>query len=127
MQAYDLQYGYAMDPQLKQSFIREKALQNDRDPQGTRILWSRHAITELVADDLTRRQVEGALQECELIGDYPTLHRPLPDCLVLGWLTATDPLHAVVAIDQQKDRILIVTVYRPNEEEWEHDWRTRRA
>jgi len=116
-----------MDPQLKQSFIREKALQNTRDPQSARVLWSRHAITELVADALTRQQVEQALQKCELIEDYPALHRPLPDCLVLGWLTTTEPLHAVVALDQQKDRILIVTVYRPSEEEWEHDWRTRRT
>ena len=66
-------------------------------------------------------------QSCELIEDHPTQHRSLPDCLVLGWLTASEPLHAVVAIDQDKDRILIVTVYRPSEEEWEHDWRTRTA
>ena len=116
-----------MDPQLKQTFIRQKASQNACDPQRARILWSRHAITELMDDDLTRQQVEKALQSCELIEDYPTQHRPLPDCLVLGRLTASEPLHAVIAIDQDKDRILIVTVYRPSEEEWEHDWRTRTA
>jgi hypothetical protein len=80
----------------------------------------------LVADHLTRRQVERALRECELIEDYPALHRPLPDCLVLGWLTPNEPVHAVVAIDLERDRIFMVTVYKPSEEEWEDDWRTRK-
>jgi hypothetical protein len=116
-----------MKTEAKQSFIREKALQNAQDPQHTRVLWSRHAITELVADDLTRCQVEWALLRCELIEDYRTLHRPLPDCLVLGWLTSEQPIHAVIAVDTERDRILVVTVYRPNAEEWENDWRTRKS
>ena len=115
-----------MKAEAKQTFIREKARQNERDPEGTKVVWSRHAITKLVAEDLTRHQVERALQECELIEDYPALHRPLPDCLVLGWLAPVEPLHAVVAIDLERDRIFIVTVYRPSEEEWENDWRTRK-
>ena len=115
-----------MDAEAKQSFIREKALQNERDSEGTKVVWSRHAVTELVADDLTRHQVERALQECELIEDYLTLHRPLPDCLVLSWLTSGEPLHAVVAIDLERDRIFMATVYRPRQEEWEDDWRTRK-
>ena len=75
-----------MEPIFKQTFIQDKAYQNVRNPEGTYILWSRHAIQELVADGLTRTQVERALQSCEVIEDYPALHRPLPDCLVLGWL-----------------------------------------
>jgi hypothetical protein len=79
-----------------------------------------------VADDLTRHRVERALQECELIEDYPALHRPLLDCLILGWLAPDEPLHVVVAIDLERDRIFMVTVYRPCGEEWEDDWRTRK-
>jgi len=115
-----------MDAEAKQSFIREKARQNEGDPEGVKVVWSRHAVTELVAEDLTRYQVERALQGCELVEDYPALHRALPDCLVLGWLTRVEPLHAVVAIDLGRDRIFMVTVYRPSEEEWEDDWRTRK-
>lgn len=115
-----------MEAEAKQAFVREKARENERDAEGTKVMWSRHAVTELVADDLTRRQVERALQECELIEDYPVLHRPLPDCLVLGWLTPGEPVHAVVAIDPERDRIFMVTVYKPSEEEWKDDWRTRK-
>ena len=47
-----------MESEFKQAFIRNKASQNARDVTGAYVLWSRHAIQELVADDLTRSQVE---------------------------------------------------------------------
>jgi hypothetical protein len=53
-------------------------------------------------------------------------HRRLPDCLVLGYLETGDPVHAVIALDEMKERMLIVTVYRPDLERWENDWRTRK-
>jgi hypothetical protein len=115
-----------MHPTSKQTFIRDKAYHNLRDLEGTYILWSRHATQGLIADGLTRAQVERALQSCEIIEDYPTVHRPLPDCLVLGWLSIEEPIHAVVAIDERQERIFIVTVYRPDMKEWKNDWRTRK-
>ena len=65
-------------------------------------------------------------QTCEIIENYPTRRRPLPDCLVLGWLTPSKPVHAVVAVDTDQDRLLILTVYLPNDKEWENDYRTRK-
>jgi Domain of unknown function (DUF4258) len=110
----------------KQTFIRRKARENRESADGTQVYWSRHAITELVQDQLTRSEVETALQDGEVIEDYPATHRPLPDCLVLGYLPSTHPIHAVVAIDQAQDRIFVVTVYRPSAERWADDWRTRK-
>lgn len=110
----------------KQSFIRRKAVENQYDPHGNQILWSRHAISEAVNDGLVRREVESALENCEVIEDYPVKHQPLPDCLVLSFLETVHPVHAVIALDEVKDRILLVTVYRPNLERWENDWRTRK-
>jgi len=110
----------------KQDFIRSKAIENQNDPEGQKILWSRHAITELLNDELTRSEVEAAFVTCEVIEDYPTQHRPLPACLVLGMLGNSDPLHGVVAIDELNDRIFIVTVYRPLKERRKDDWRTRK-
>ncbi len=111
----------------KQDFIREKARQNKNDPEGTKILWSRHAIVELANEGWTRSEVEKALENGEVIEDYPTQHRPLPDCLVLGELGNGEPLHAVIAIDEANDRLFVVTVYKPKSEEWENDWRTRKS
>ena len=115
-----------MDSGTKQAFIQRVARENQTDPEGARVLWSRHAVAELALEGWDRRQVEGALLDSKVIEDYPALHRPLPDCLVLAWVTSTIPIHAVVAIDQDLDRILLVTVYQPSEEEWEDDWKTRK-
>jgi hypothetical protein len=110
----------------KQNFIRRKACQNRSDPEGQEILWSRHGIVELVHEGWTRDLVEDGLQNGEVIEDYLMLHRPLPDCLVLGWLARGEPFHAVVAIDELNDLLFVVTVYKPSAEEWEDDWRTRK-
>jgi hypothetical protein len=111
----------------KQSFIRTTARENGLDPLGSRILWSRHAIVGLIDAGLSRRHVEVALQACQVIEDYAVVHRPLPDCLVLCWLESGDPLHAVVALDVDRGRLLVITVYRPNREEWQNDWQTRKS
>lgn len=118
-----------MDSGAKQAFIRRVTGENQTDPEGTKVLWSRHAVSELAVEGWKRRQVEDALLNCEVIEDYATLYRPLPDCLVLAWLKRAEPsvpVHVVVAIDESRDRILVVTVYEPAEEEWEDDWKTRK-
>ena len=118
--------GVAMDAQAKETFIRAVSTRNGQDSAGRRILWSRHAVTELAEEGWARRPVESALCCATVIEDYPAVHRPLPDCLVLGWLPEGVPFHAVVAVDTAKERLLVVTVYQPATEEWENDWRTRR-
>jgi hypothetical protein len=110
----------------KEYLIRRVARQNRLEPEGSKIRWSRHGITELVNENWSREEVEAALAGCEVIEDYPAIHRPLPDCLVMGQLTTGDLLHAVVAIDGTNDRLFIVTVYKPSSEEWTDDWRTRK-
>ena len=35
-------------------------------------------------------------------------------------------MHAVVAIDEERDRILMVTIYLPTGVKRENDWRTRK-
>ena len=115
-----------MDTAAKQQIIRQIAQENGGDPEGAKILWSRHAITELVNEDWEREAVEQGLQTCEVVEDYPQIHRRLPDCLVLSWLSSQEPFHAVVALDESQDRLLIVTVYSPSNWEWEDDQRTRR-
>ena len=71
--------------------------------------------------------MEKALENGEVIEDYPTEHRPLPDCLVLSRLLNGEPLHAVIAVDEPNDRLFVVTVYKPDLEEWENGWRTRKS
>ena len=81
-----------------------------------------HGAQQLIARRLQRRDVEQAAATGEIIEDYPEHHYG-PACLVLGRTAAGEPLHMVCSL---RERVDIITVYRPDPEEWEHDWKTRR-
>ncbi len=116
-----------MDAAAKQLSVRQAAQKNQSDPEGRSILWSRHAIVELVNEGWVRENIETGFLTCEVIEDYPAGPRALPDCLVLGTSRSGEIFHAVLAIDSDSDRLLVVTVYRPNSEEWQDGWRSRRT
>ena len=116
-----------MDAASKQNSLRQAAQRNQSDPDGRSIFWSRHAIVELVNESWDRGNIETGFLTCEVIEYYPAGPRSLPDCLVTGNLGSGDPFHAVVAIDIENERVLVVTVYRPNAEEWQDGWRNRRS
>jgi len=105
---------------MMEAFIRTSA-------QRGAVAWSRHAVERMVLHRATRVDVETALAACEIIEVYPDAHRPLPDCLVLAWLRVSEPLHAVIAVDQANSRIFVVTVYRPDPARWSNDWKRRRV
>lgn len=108
-----------MNALTKQIFIREKATER-------KIKWTRHALNELASEPVSVSEVETALQQAEVIEDYPHLHRYLPDCLVLTFVFPKEPIHCVIALNEPHDYILIVTVYQPTVQEWKDDWRTRK-
>jgi hypothetical protein len=110
----------------KQLLIHSLTKRNQADHRSRRVLWSRHAINELIGENWTRQAIEAALMSCRVIEDYPTQHRPLPDCLVLAWFANNIPVHVVVAIDEEHERLFVVTVYRPSPQEWKDDWQTRK-
>jgi hypothetical protein len=114
-----------VDAAAKIDFARERADASLRG-ESSAVLWSVHAVQRLVASSLIRRDVEAALIASELIEDYPIGTRFLPDCLVLGFVAEGEPVHAVVAIDEVRQRILIVTVYRPDPARWSDDFKQRR-
>ncbi len=113
-----------MTTKEKEEFIRQKA--NEHIPEiNEKIYWSLHAVKKLRVDRLRKTPVENSLKNCIIIEDYSAENRPFPDCLALGFIGA-DPVHSVIAIGRDFDRIFIVTVYRPSAERWENDWKTRK-
>jgi len=105
-------------------FIHQKASEHVA-ALNEKILWSFHAVKKLRIEGLRKSPIEDALKDCVLVEDYPIMGRPLPDCLVLGFINE-DPLHVVVALDEDFDRIFIITVYKPSLERWEDGWRKRK-
>ncbi len=108
-----------MDILSKEQFIRACAI-------AGKIKWSAHALQELIPESLSVPEIEIALAGSQVIENYPHAHRYLPDCLVLFFSNTSEPIHAVIALDEPNEYILVVTVYRPNEQEWKNDWQTRK-
>ena len=108
----------------KEVFIRQKALEHVPDADE-KIYWSLHAVGKLRRENLKKNDVERALKKCIIIEDYAMEGRPFPGWLVLGHI-GRKPVHAVIAIDKDNDRIFVITVYKPLAERWEDGWKKRK-
>lgn len=69
-------------------------------------------------------EIEEAISMGEIIEAYPDDPRG-PSCLIFGFSHQGRPLH-IVCGDLEDNKILVITAYEPNLEEWEEDWKTRR-
>ena len=86
------------------------------------IRWSAHVAQRMMERFISRAAVISAICSGEIIEDYPD-DFPLPSCLILGIVNG-NPLHVVVAQDEEE--IVIISVYRPDLNKFEPDFRTRR-
>ncbi|MFH1288968.1 MAG: DUF4258 domain-containing protein [bacterium] len=77
---------------------------------------SRHAEDEKQADEIVYFEIDEAFKNLEIIENYPGDRRG-SSCLVLGFTNEHKPLHFVLG-NLEKEKILIITMYRPNVEEW---------
>ena len=85
-----------------------------------------HAEREREADQITIREIKEALlsSQCEVIENYPDDPRGA-SCLVLGFTRVKAPIHLVCGVARVDEMVMIITVYRPDPDEW-IDWRRRR-
>ncbi len=90
-----------------------------------RIAFKKHTVLRMHERKIHADEVKDALTKGEIVEDYPD-DRPLPSYLVLGYTMKERPVHAVVAIDMEDKMLWIITVYEPNLENWENEFRRRR-
>lgn len=90
-----------------------------------RFEWRRHALERMAERGISRQSAMHVLQWGERIEDYPE-DRPYPGALFLGWWK-NKPVHVVAAFDHQHDWAYIITVYEPDLEHFQSDYRTRRS
>ena len=82
--------------------------------------WTNHVQQRILQRGLSRQSVKDAIMSGEIIEDYPYDY-PFPSCLILG----TNQIHVVCGIGI--GILWIVTAYRPTEDKWEADLKTRRG
>lgn len=71
-----------------------------------------------------RHDVLMTLLSGEKIEDYPESF-PFPAALFLSWIDSR-PLHVVAAFDPASHWVFIITVYRPDFEHFQQDFKTRK-
>ena len=76
---------------------------------------TQHADQETVEDGISLDEVLEAIQEAEILEDYPE-HRRGACCLLGGLTRKGPPLHIVCTTAQP--RLILITVYEPRPPKW---------
>jgi len=71
------------------------------------------------------QQVYEAAAGCSIVEEYPE-DRPYPSVLVLGRTQEGRPVHVVCAYVPEEDQLIVITVYEPDPNRWDEDFRQRR-
>jgi hypothetical protein len=88
------------------------------------VFWTYHVNMRLRGRFITRQAILQANERYEIIDEYPK-DKYLPSYLVYAEYQG-DIFHILFAVDLEGVNVRIVTAYRPNPEEWEEGFRTRR-
>jgi hypothetical protein len=82
----------------------------------------------MVAEELgpiRDQEVYEASAECTIVEEYPD-DRPYPSVLVLGRTNEGRPVHVVCAYAPEDDQLIVITVYEPDQNRWDDEFRQRR-
>ena len=95
-----------------------------RASAAQRILFLAHAVRQMAHPDriITAAEVQHAVEEGDLIEDYPEDRRG-HSCLILGRSSDGTAVHVVCS--PKVGFLAIITAYRPGSDEWESDLKTR--
>ena len=73
---------------------------------------------------IDEKVIKDVLENGETIEEYPE-DVPFPSRLVLGW-SDQRPIHVVAADDRESGEKIIVSVYEPDADQWDMEFKRRR-
>ncbi len=91
---------------------------------SSRLVFRVHAVQRMFQRRFSEQDIRRALESGEVIEEYPD-DKPYPSRLVLGWL-GSRPTHLVVADNDEAQETIVITVYEPDPEQWETDFKRRK-
>ncbi len=86
---------------------------------------TQHATIRRIERRISIGELKRVLLNGQIIERTPK-DKPYPSFLILGWLQSGDPLHVKCSKGTIEPRLRIVTLYRPSDEEWEQNYKTRK-
>lgn len=91
-----------------------------------KISFKKHCIVRMIERGILADDIKKALSNLEIIKVYLD-DRPLVSYLVLGFCESGKPLHLLVAINDEKTLLWIITVYKPDTKVWTSDYKERKV
>ena len=91
---------------------------------AAKLVFRVHALRRMFERNFSVDDIRAVIDDGETIEDYPG-DQPYPSRLVLGWRGAR-PVHVVVAHNLSQNELIVVTVYEPDPELWEADFKRRK-
>ena len=92
---------------------------------NSKLLFRVHAVQRMFERNISLKKVSQALQSGETIEDYSS-EMPEPSRLILGF-QGKRPFHIVTSANPEGKEITIITVYIPDPDKWNRDFKSRRA
>jgi hypothetical protein len=89
-----------------------------------KIFFRVHAIQRMFERKVSVRNVSQALQSGEIIEDY-SAEMPEPGRLILGFW-GKRPIHVVTSENPETNEVTVVTVYIPDPNKWDKNFKGRR-
>jgi hypothetical protein len=90
-----------------------------------KIFFRVHAIQRMFERKVSVRNVSQALQSGEIIEDY-SAEMPEPGRLILGF-QGKRPIHVVASENPETNEVIVVTVYIPDPQKWDKNFKGRRS
>jgi hypothetical protein len=84
-----------------------------------------HAVQRMFERHISAKKVRAALETGETIEDY-SAEMPEPSRLILGF-QGKRPFHMVTSENQDTNETTIITVYLPDSNKWNKDYKSRRS
>ena len=91
-----------------------------------RVYVTNHAAIEMRNDGLKLAEIFFGADNGEIIKQYED-DKPFPSCLMLGYTEDEQVFHSVWAFDRIKKGVVLITVYKPDPEIWESDFKTKKG
>ena len=90
-----------------------------------RIIFRVHAVQRMFERNISAKKVSQAIQSGETIEDY-SAEMPEPSRLILGH-QGTRSFHVVTSENVETNEVTIITVYIPDPDKWNKDFKSRRS
>ena len=90
----------------------------------SKIIWTEHVAIRLRERGIKRADIIKCIENGEIVEQYLD-DTPFPICLILGNCEVGKPLHIVIGLNAGV-LCCMITVYRPDLDKWESDFKTRK-